>query len=201
MKSGFKKALASAASAAAFACATPVLAFAEEEESTGGIAAILPDMNEFIPMLVAFIVVAIILAKFGWPVLDNILATREASIKEALEKSEEARIESERVLEEYREQLAQARQEATTIVAEAKKSGEALVADATEKAKAEAEAIVAKAHASIETEKKAAIAELQSSVADLTVAVTAKIIGEDFSDAEHRKLIESSIAKAGNLDA
>ena len=29
----------------------------------------------------------------------------------------------------------------------------------------------------------------------------AKVIGEDFTDADHSKLIEASVAKAGNLDA
>ncbi len=203
MKSGFKKALrrfgAAAGCAAALACAMPAMALAEE--SAGGITAILPDLNEFIPMVVAFLIVAVVLGKFGWPVLENIIDKRESSIKEALEKSEEARIESERVLEEYREQLAQARQESIAILAEAKQSGEAVRADIVAKAQSEADDIVAKARQSIETEKNAAIAELQSSVADLTVAVVAKVVGEDFSDAEHRKLIENSIAKAGNLDA
>lgn len=185
--------------AAVLALGLPVSALAEEE--SGGVSAIRPDMNEFIPMLVAFIIVALVLAKFGWPMFENIIVKRETSIKEALEKSEQARIESERVLEEYREQLAQARQEASTIVAEAKQSGEAVRADIVAQAQAEADAIVAKARQSIETEKKAAIAELQGSVADLTVAVVAKIVGEDFSDAEHRALVERSIAKAGNLDA
>ncbi len=202
MKSGFKKALrrygAAAGCAVAFAGAMPAMALAE---GSGGITAILPDLNEFIPMVVAFLIVAVVLAKFGWPVLENIIDRRESSIKEALEKSEEARIESERVLEEYREQLAQARQESIAILAEAKQSGEAVRADIVAKAQSEADDIVAKARMSIEVEKNAAIAELQSSVADLTVAVMAKVVGDEFSDAEHRKLIENSIAKAGNLDA
>lgn len=190
--------IAAATSAVAIAAAMPAMALAE---NAGGITAILPDLNEFIPMVIAFLIVAVVLAKFGWPVLENIIDKRESSIKEALEKSEEARIESERVLEEYREQLAQARQESIAILAEAKQSGEAVRADIVAKAQAEADDIVAKARQSIETEKNAAIAELQSSVADLTVAVVAKVVGEDFSDAEHRKLIENSIAKVGNLDA
>lgn len=193
-----RNASVAAGSAIAASAAMPAMALAESE---GGITAILPDLNEFIPMVVAFLIVAVVLGKFGWPILENIIDKRESSIKEALEKSEEARIESERVLEEYREQLAQARQESIAILAEAKQSGEAVRADIVAKAQAEADDIVAKARQSIETEKNAAIAELQSSVADLTVAVVAKVVGEDFSDAEHRKLIENSIAKAGNLDA
>ncbi len=67
MKAKLKTKLASAGAAvvaaAGLACAFPTLAFASEKE---GIAVLIPDMNEFIPMLVAFILILIILAKFGW---------------------------------------------------------------------------------------------------------------------------------------
>jgi hypothetical protein len=99
------------AAAAASAFAVPSFAFAAERETTG-IGAILPQMDEFIPMLVAFIVIAIILGKFGWPAFDNVLKKREATIRESLEKSEAARIESERVLEEYKAELADAKKQA-----------------------------------------------------------------------------------------
>ena len=54
----------------------------------GGVAAILPQMDEFIPMLVAFIILWIILAKFGWPLFEGMLVKRETTIKDALEQSE-----------------------------------------------------------------------------------------------------------------
>ena len=156
--------------------AFPALAFASEEEA-GGISAILPDMAEFIPMLVIFILLWIVLAKLGWPKFEAMLSKRETMIKDALEKSEEARIESERVLEEYRVQLADA------------------------KAQSEATDMIAKARTAIEAEKKAAIAELQSSVADTSVAVAARLIGEDLSESEHRKMIERYVNEAGSFDA
>lgn len=186
-----------AGAAASVVCAAPTMAFAE----SSGIAAILPDMNEFIPMLIAFIIVLIVLVKFGWPIFDGIVTRRETTIKNALEKSEEARIESERVLAEYRENLEQAKQEAIAVIAEAKQTGEAARAEITAKAQAEADEIVAKARQQIEAEKKSAIADLQSNVADITVAAMAKVIGEDFTDDDHRKLIEASVAKAGKFDA
>ena len=43
--------------------AFPTLAFAAEEGEQGGMSAIMPDMLEFIPMLVAFIILWIVLAK------------------------------------------------------------------------------------------------------------------------------------------
>ena len=173
--------------------AFPALAFASEEEA-GGISAILPDMAEFIPMLVIFILLWIVLAKLGWPKFEAMLSKRETMIKDALEKSEEARIESERVLEEYRVQLADAKAQAAQIVAAAK-------ADITAKAQSEATDMIAKARTAIEAEKKAAIAELQSSVADTSVAVAARLIGEDLSESEHRKMIERYVNEAGSFDA
>ena len=98
LKTKLAKAGVAAASAASLACAFPTLAFASEEKE--GIAVLIPDMNEFIPMLVAFIIILIVLAKFGWPVVDNIITKRESTIKEALKKSEEAQAEAERTLAE-----------------------------------------------------------------------------------------------------
>ena len=192
------------AGAAICGCATtfafPAFAFAAEGESEG-IGAILPNMTEFIPMLIAFIIVAIVLWKLGWPMFDKMLAKRENTIKEALEKSEAARIESERVLAEYKQQLEKARQEANAIVAEAKQMGERVRADITSQAQSEAENIIAKAREAVAAEKKSAIAELQGSVADLTVQVATRVIGQDFSDDDHRKLIERSIEEVGKLNA
>ena len=186
--------------AGAMTFAFPAFAFAAEGES-GGIGAILPSMTEFIPMLVAFIIVAIVLWKFGWPMFDKMLAKRENSIKDALEKSEAARQESERVLAEYKAQLEDAKAQAASIIADAKKTAESVKADITAKAEAEAGTMIEKAHVAIEAEKKAAVADLQGSVADMTVALASKIIGGDLSDDEHRKIIERYVSEAGSLNA
>mgnify|MGYP005765263673 FL=1 len=180
--------------------AFPALAFASEGES-GGISAILPDPLEFVPMLVIFIVLWVVLAKVGWPKFEAMLEKREETIKDSLEKSEQARIESERVLEEYRRQLEDAKAQAAQIVADAKKTGEAVKADITDKAQAEAATMIEKAHAAIEAEKKAAISDLQGSVADLSVAVASRLIGEDLSDEAHRKVIERYVNEAGSFNA
>ena len=68
------------------------------------------------------------------------------------------------------------------------------------KAEASAEEIIAKAKISIEAEKKAAIAELQSSVADMSIDVASKLIANDLSDDEHRKIIEKYIVEAGSFN-
>ena len=178
---------------------TPAVAFANEESSSG-IGAIMPNPIEFFPMLVAFILLCIILGKFGWPMFNGMLEKREKSISDALEQSENAKVEAEKVLEEYKKQLESARAESAEIVASARSNAEALEADLKKKAEASAEEIIAKAKVSIEAEKKQAIAELQSSVADMSIDVASKLIANDLSDDEHRKIIENYVAQAGSFN-
>ena len=187
------------AMAISLACAFPALAFANEPKE--GVGVLIPDLNEFIPMVIAFIILAIILGKFGWPAFEGMLDKREKMIAEALEKSEEARIESERVLEEYKEQLSQAKAQAAQIVAEAKQTGENARAEITKQAQDESAAMIEKARLAIEAEKKAAMAELQGSIADISVLVASRLVGEDLSDEDHRKIIERYVNEAGSFHA
>ena len=176
----------------------PAQAFADEGS---GVAAILPPMDEFIPMLVAFIILWIILAKFGWPLFEGMLVKRETTIKDALEQSENARVESERVLAEYKRQLEETKAQSAQIIADAKKTGEAVKADITNKAQAESAQMIEKARGAIEAEKKAAVAELQGSIADLSVDVASRLVGHDLNDDEHRKIIEHYVTEAGSFNA
>ena len=201
MKARASKATALGIAAVACLAAFPTAALAAEEEAAGGLSVILPNMLEFVPMLVAFIILWIILAKFGWPMFNGMLEKRENTIREALKKSEEAQIESERVLQEYKQQLADAKAQAAQIISDARATGEAVKADISAKAQSEAEDMIAKAKVAIEAEKKQAVAELQGSVVDISVDVAAKLIGEDLTEGEHRKIIERYVSEAGSFNA
>lgn len=190
---------AAGASAASMAFAFPVSAFAAEEKT--GIAVILPDPIEFIPMLIAFLILAIVLGKFGWPKFEGMLEKREKTIADALEQSEKARQESERVLEEYKQQLADAKSQAAQIIAEAKQTGENTRAQLAKQAQDESAAMIEKARGAIEAEKNAALAELQGSIADISTQVCARLIGEDLTTDEHRKVIERYVNEAGSFHA
>lgn len=186
---------------AAISMAMPALAFASEEGGDAlGISLLIPKMGEFIPMLVGFIILWIILAKFGWPAFIGMIDKRAAKIKEALEASEKAKMESEQLLEQQRAELDAAKKQANDIIATAKQTAESVKADITASAQTEAENMIARARQAIEAEKKAALAELQGSAADMTVSVAKKVIGTDLSDAEHKSIIERYIAEAGSFN-
>ena len=190
--------LALTGAATSASLAFPALAFASQKE---GVEVIIPDMIETLPMLIAFIVLVIILWKFGWPMFEAMLEKREKTIAEALEKSEEARIESERVLAEYQKQLSDAKAQAAKIVSDAKETAEAVRADITKQAQEESAAMIEKARVAIEAEKQAAMNDLRNSVADLSVDVASRLVANDLNDDEHRKIIERYLNEAGSFHA
>ena len=204
MRTTFKRLLIPGAITAMAAFSLPVAAFADGSTDSGtssGLSLLFPSLTEWIPMLIGFIILWIILAKLGWPAFIKMIDKRATTIKDSLERAEEAKIESERILEANKAQLDEARKQAAQIIADAKVTAESVRAEIVAKAQEEVQIQTEKARAAIETEKKVAIAQLQSSVADLSVSVAGKLIGQDLSDVEHRRLIEHYIAEAGNLNA
>lgn len=61
--------------------------------------------------------------------------------------------------------------------------------------------MIEKARHAIELEKRAAVAELQGVVVDTSIAVASRVIDEDLSDEEHRRIIERYVNEAGSFNA
>ena len=162
--------------------------------------AIIPLTAELLVSLVSFGVLFLLLWKFALPPITRMLDERAAKIKDSLEKAEETRVEAERLLDEYREQLAEARLEANRVIEQGRKVAETMKEEIVAKANEEREAILARARDEIQSETRVALAELQASVADLSVAVAGRIIGSTLSAADHAALIEKYVAEVGALN-
>lgn len=162
--------------------------------------AIIPKVPEVLIALASFVVLFALLSKFAFPPVTKMLDERADKIRESLEKAEETRVEAERLLEEYRVQMAEARTEAAKVIEQGRTVAENMKNEIVAKAREEAEAEKAKAIEAIQAEKVAAMSELQASVADLSVAVASKIIGQKLTAADHAALIERSIAEVGSLN-
>lgn len=161
---------------------------------------IIPNTTEMWINVAAFAVLFIVLAKFAFPPITKMLDERANKIRESLEKAEDTRVEAERLLEEYKVQMAEARAEATQVIEQGRKVAESMKAEIIAKAKEEAEAEKAKAIEAIKAEKAAAMAELKGEVADLSVAVAGKIIGTSLTKKDHEALIDKYLAEVGNLN-
>ncbi len=161
---------------------------------------ILPKFAEMWPSAVAFVLMFVLLWKFAFPPITAMLEKRTETVRESLEKAEQTRVDAERMLEEYKVQMAEARQESGRIVEQGRTVAESMKDDIIAKAQVEADAIVVKAKESIEAERASAVADLQQRVADLSVSVAGKVIGKSLSTADHMALIEQALTEVGGLD-
>lgn len=189
-----------AAAISSFVLAVPAQAFAEESSNKAEI--LIPKMAEFIPALIAFLIIWVVLAKFAWPQILSMMDERGKRIQESLDEAETTKKKAIASRKEYDELVTDARRKSADIVLEARKDAETERARIIEAAHKEAEDIIAKAHANAEDERNAIYAAAAASIADLSVSVASKIVGETLDqDGEQRRLIERYVKEAGSLNA
>ena len=150
-----------------------------------------PDLGLLFWMLLAFLIVFFLMAKFGFPVITKMVEERRQFIDESLQQAHEAnerlagsREESERLLSEARARQAE-------ILSQAKATGDGIVREARERAQAEGAKLLQEAKAQIEAEKENALRDIRETVADLSVAIAEKVVRQHLADdKEQQKLIE-----------
>ncbi len=141
-----------------------------------------PDFGLFFWMLVAFLVVFFLLAKFGFPVITNMVEERKNFIDESLRKAHEAQERLANIEKEGESILQEAREKQAQILKEAAETRDAIVEKAQEKAKSEGARLLDDARKAIEQEKKAAIADIRAQVATLSVEIAEKVLRQNLKD-------------------
>ncbi|MFI0982365.1 F0F1 ATP synthase subunit B [Streptomyces sp. NPDC021093] len=153
------------------------LAAAEEPQNP-----LVPHPDELVIGLIAFVIVFGFLAKKLLPNINKVLEERREAIEGGIEKADEARIEAESVLEQYKAQLAEARHEAARLRQEALEQGTALKEDLRAEGQRQREEIIAAGHAQIEADRKQAALSLRQDVGKLATDLAGKLVGESLED-------------------
>ena len=150
-----------------------------------------PDLGLLFWMLLAFLVVFFVVAKFGFPVIIGMVENRKQYIDESLKKAHEASERLANIQKEGETMLQEARQKQAQILKEAADTRDAIVAQAQEKAREEGNRLIAEAKSEIESQKQAAISEIRAQVAELSVKVAEKILRKELdSDAKQMETID-----------
>ena len=159
---------------------------------------IIPEMNELIYSLIAFAVLLLLFKKFAFQPVKKGMEARTERIRKDLDQAEKAKSEAESILDEYKKQLADAKNESNRIIDEARQQAEKVKADLTESANKEVAELKAKATQDIETARNAALASLQSSVASMAIELAEKVVEKNLDKETNRRLIDSFIEKVGS---
>lgn len=143
-----------------------------------------PDLGLLFWMLIAFLVVFGLLAKFGFPVITSMVEERKKFIDESLtnarvtnEKLATLKAESEKILKEAHEQQA-------TILREAKTTGDKIIADAQRKAHEEGAKILEDAKLQIQAERERALQDIRGVVSQLSIAISEKVMRQSIATTE-----------------
>ena len=150
-----------------------------------------PDLGLLFWMLLAFLVVFFVVAKFGFPAIIGMVEDRKRYIDESLQKAHEASERLANIQKEGESMLQEARQKQAQILKEAAETRDAIVAQAQEKAREEGNRLISEAKGEIESQKQAAISEIRAQVAELSVKVAEKILRKELSsDAKQMETID-----------
>ncbi|MBN2663463.1 MAG: F0F1 ATP synthase subunit B [Bacteroidales bacterium] len=148
---------------------------------------VIPDTGLLIWMLISFSIAFYILAKFAWKPIMKSLKNREHTIETSLTAAKEAKIEMERLQQDNKKIIVEARSERDTLLQEAKEIKDKLIRKAEQEAKEKAEKIIEDARLQIESEKQKALFELKSNIADLTIDISEKILRKELQNHETQK--------------
>lgn len=174
----------------------PVLAAETGGEGGGGGSFLVkPGIGLMLWTLVAFGVLLLLLRRLAFPRIAENLDKRQQAIEESIDTAERTKREADELLAEYRQRLADARQQAEDIVARARKAAEVNERESLEQARKTREELMAQTRRDIEAETRRAIQEIRNEVADLTVLATEKVTRKSLSDDDQRRLVEEALSE------
>lgn len=148
---------------------------------------------QIIISLCNLVILFLLLKKFLYKPVREMLAKRKALIDGVYADADKAKSEALESKAEYEKRLAGAHAEAENIrqnaVLEATRRGDKLLAEAKDKA----DGIVSKAEAEAELEKRQAREGIRREIADGATAVAEKLIGREIDSKDQKNLIDSFI--------
>lgn len=171
----------------------------EAVEEPSGIELLLPHPDELIAGLLAFVIVFFFVWKWAIPSLNKTLEARQGAIRSDYEAAEAAKVEAQSLLTDYQDQLAGAKVEAAGIVDDARTAGDQVKADIVARAEVEADQIKERAQGEIVGERERVAGELRRQVADLSIGVAEKVVGDSLDDERQRELVDRYIDDLGGV--
>lgn len=175
-----------------------LLAAAEGEE----VNPLVPETYDIVWSIVCVIIIGALFYKYVIPRLMKTLDERSDKIEGGIARAEAAQEEAKATLQQYQQQLAEARLEAARIREDARTQGQEILAQMRSDAQAEADRIIAAGHTQLEAQRQQILTELRSEVGRTAVDLAEKIIGQSVSDeAKQAASIERFLDELDESDA
>ena len=156
---------------------------------------ILPATDELIWGTVAFAAILLMMWKFAVPAIKKTMAARSARIEGDLASADKAKGDADTMIAEYKAKLADAQSESNRIIDEARQQADAVRKDLIGRAEADASAIRAKASEDLNAQADRLKADLQAHVKGLSLDLAEKVVGANMNKETNAALVDRYIAE------
>jgi F-type H+-transporting ATPase subunit b len=140
-----------------------------------------------------FIVLVLLLKRFLFAPVAQVLKRREERVAATLAKADSERQAMEKMRSEYEQRIAKIEEEARTRIQDAIKEAGEIRNGLLEEARQQSQEIVERGKSEIERERQKAVVALRDEVVGLAVEAAERLLREKLDDAAHRRLVSEFI--------
>jgi len=168
-----------------------IVMYFSESEGSGTLLDVSPGLIFW--TVITFLLLLFVLKKMAWKPILNSLNERENFIKESVEKAETAKKEAEVLLEQNKQNIAKAEQEAQKVIAQGREYAESLKSQIIEESKKEAKKMIDNATLEIERKNVEAFNTLKDEVASIAIQAAEKILRSNLDKNSQEKIVNDFI--------
>ncbi len=158
-----------------------------------------PDSGLVIWMFVAFVVLFVILLKWGWPVIIRQMESRADTIDKGVEYAREAKEQLDNARAEAEKYISEAQKQQAEILREAAKMKTQIIEDARNEASQEAQKVMDAAKVAIDQSRKEAELQFKNEVSKFAIEIAEKMVRRQMkSDEAQSELVNKLLDEIEN---
>jgi F-type H+-transporting ATPase subunit b len=151
-------------------------------------------------MLVVFLLVVFILAKYAWKPIIKGLKDRENEIQGALDLAERTKSEMVKLKADNEKLIVEANAVRDRILRDAKEASDRMIAESKDRAVVEGQKMIESARDTIRNEQHAAIAKMRKEVAVLSLEIAEQVLHRELKDKESQEKLISDLASSARMN-
>jgi F-type H+-transporting ATPase subunit b len=148
---------------------------------------VLPIWQEVVIGTISFLVLLYVLAKFVFPRMEQTFKARVDAIEGGIKRAEERQAEANALFEQYKQQLAEARNEAAVIRDRAHADASRIREEMQAQAREERQRIIDTGQEQLNQQRATLVRELRAEMGELAVDLASRIVGEALADEARRQ--------------
>lgn len=161
-------------------------------------AAHVPQWGTIIVTLITFAILLVLLKKFAWGPLKDVMDQRERDINKDIDDAEQAKARAQELEERNQQTLKETQEEVHRIIEDAKVQARQQHEEIIHEANVRANGMIETAQNEINSEKERALADINNQVSELSVLIASKVLQKEISEQDQKALVEKYIKEAGD---